>query len=33
KIKFYRRVFSRFDKKAINFMGFLHFVSALIWLR
>ncbi len=33
KIKHYRRVFSRFDKLAINYMGFIRFVSALIWLR
>ena len=33
KIKHYRRVFSRFDKLARNFMGFIRFVSALIWLR
>jgi transposase len=33
KLKYYRRVFSRFDKTAKSFMGFLRFVSALIWLR
>ncbi|RUM94672.1 MAG: hypothetical protein DSZ28_01995 [Thiothrix sp.] len=33
KIKHYRRVFSRFEKKAINFLGFLHFVATLIWMR
>lgn len=33
KIKHYRRVFSRYDKMARNYMGFLHFVSALIWTR
>jgi transposase len=33
KIKHFRRVFSRFDKTAIAFMSFLHFVGALIWLR
>ena len=33
KIKHYRRVFSRFDKLARNYMGFIRFVSALIWLR
>jgi transposase len=33
KIKHYRRVFSRFDKLSKNFLGFLSFVSALIWLR
>lgn len=33
KIKHFRRVFSRFDKLASRYLGFLHFVSALIWLR
>lgn len=33
KIKHYRRVFSRFEKLARNYMGFIRYVSALIWLR
>ena len=33
KIKQYRRVFSRFDKLSKNYLGFLSFVSALVWLR
>ena len=33
KIKHYRRVFSRYEKKAKNYMGFVQLVSALIWLR
>ena len=33
KIKHFRRVFSRFDKLATRYLGFLNFVSALIWLR
>jgi len=33
KIKHYRRIFSRFEKLAINYMGFVRFVSILIWLR
>ena len=33
KIKHYRRIFSRYDKLAVTYLGFLHFVSALIWLR
>ena len=33
KIKHFRRVFSRFDKTAVAFMGFLNFVATLIWLR
>ncbi len=33
KLKQYRRCFSRFDKFARNYLSFLHFASALIWLR
>ena len=33
KIKHYRRIFSRFDKLAKRYLGFLSFASALIWLR
>jgi transposase len=33
KIKWYRRIFSRFDKLAKHFLGFLSFVASLIWLR
>jgi len=33
KIKHYRRIFSRYEKMAKNYMGFIRFVSALIWLR
>jgi transposase len=33
KIKYFRRVFSRFDKSAHNFVAFLTFVGAFIWLR
>lgn len=33
KIKPYRRVFSRFEKLSKNYLGFLSFVSALVWLR
>ena len=33
KIKHYRRVFSRFEKLADRFLGFLNIVGALIWLR
>jgi transposase len=32
KIKHYRRIFSRFDKLASRYLGFLKFVAALIWL-
>lgn len=33
KIKHYRRIFSRFDKLANKYLGFLSFVAAIIWLR
>ena len=33
KIKHFRRVFSRFDKLAGRYLGFVLFVSSLIWLR
>ena len=33
KIKHFRRIFSRFDQLASRYLGFLHFVSVLIWLR
>jgi transposase len=33
KIKHFRRVFSRFNKLAKRYLGFLQFVGALIWLR
>lgn len=33
KLKHFRRVFSRFDKLAKNYLSFIHFASSLIWLR
>jgi len=33
KIKHFRRIFSRFEKLDRSYLGFLHFVSALICLR
>jgi transposase len=33
KIKWYRRIFSRFEKLACRYLGFLSFVATLIWLR
>lgn len=33
KIKHFRRIFSRFEKLAKRYLGFLSFVGALIWLR
>lgn len=33
KIKHFRRVFSRFDKKASSFAGFLAYASFILWMR
>jgi len=33
KMKHYRRVFSRFEKKAQNFLSFLQITAILIWTR
>ena len=33
KIKHFRRVFSRFDKLDSSFLGFVHYVAVLLWLR
>ncbi len=33
KLKQFRRVFSRFDNWAKNFMNFVRFAAAFIWLR
>jgi transposase len=33
KIKHFRRIFSRFEKLAKRYLGFLSFVGTLIWLR
>ncbi len=33
KMKYFRRVFSRFDKSARNFSAFLSFVGVILWLR
>lgn len=33
KLKYYRRVFSRFDKNDECYLGFAQLASALIWLR
>lgn len=33
KIKYFRRIFSRFDKSARNYAAFIAFVGVIIWLR
>lgn len=33
KLKYFRRVFARFDKYAKRFLAFIHFASMMIWLK
>lgn len=33
KLKYFRRIAMRYEKKSINFMGMLAFAAALLWLR
>jgi transposase len=33
KLKHYRRIATRYEKKAINYMGMMSFASVLLWLR
>lgn len=33
KIKWFRRIFTRFDKLARRYLAFLHFAATLIWLK
>ena len=33
RIKWYRRIFTRYEKLARRYMAFLHFAATLIWLR
>lgn len=33
KLKHFRRVFSRFDKLAKNYLSFIYFTSSVVWLR
>lgn len=33
KLKHFRRVFSRFDKLAKNYLSFVQFASTIVWLR
>jgi transposase len=33
KLKQFRRVFSRFDKLAKNYLSFIYFSSTVVWLR
>ena len=33
KLKHFRRIFSRFDKRDCSYLGFVQFACALLWLR
>ena len=33
KLKYFRRIFSRFDKYARRFLAFVHFASMTVWLK
>ena len=33
KLKYFRRIFSRFDKLASRYLSFIHFAATLIWLK
>lgn len=33
KVKFFRRIFSRYDMLARNFLAFIQFASTFIWLK
>ena len=33
KLKYFRRIAMRYEKKAINFMGMLTLAATLLWLR
>jgi len=33
KLKHFRRVFSRYDKLAKNYLSFIYFASTIVWLR
>jgi transposase len=33
KLKYFRRIFSRFDKYASHFLSFIHFATTLQWLK
>jgi len=33
KLKHYRRIATRFDRRAANFLSFLHLAAAMLWMR
>lgn len=33
KLKHFRRIATRYDRRAINFLGFIHLAAAILWMR
>ena len=33
KLKHFRRIATRFDRRAVNFLSFIHLAAAIIWMR
>ena len=33
KLKHFRRIATRFDRRAAHFLGFIHLAAAILWLR
>ena len=33
KLKHFRRIATRFDRRAVNFLSFIHLAAAMIWMR
>ena len=33
KLKHFRRIATRYDRRAINFLSFIHLAAAIIWMR
>ncbi|MDO8912439.1 MAG: IS5/IS1182 family transposase, partial [Phenylobacterium sp.] len=33
KLKHFRRFATRYDRRAIHFLGFVHLAAAMIWMR
>ena len=33
KLKHFRRIATRFDRRAIHFLSFIHLAAAIIWMR
>jgi transposase len=33
KLKHFRRIATRYDRRAVHFLAFIHFASAILWMR